>query len=95
MNTAQINALERLCVVAQGDTGQSCRVARFLLAWHNAEDNGGWDPCDLWNVDTEIAEDMLTVLRLAYERLYPGDLGFEKEIKAIWRLWRQPENQRD
>ena len=27
------------------------RVANFLLAWHNAEENGGWDLVDLWNVD--------------------------------------------
>jgi hypothetical protein len=48
--------------VAQGDTDQSRRVANFLLAWHNGEENGGWDPIDLWNVD---------------EGSYPGDLGFD------------------
>jgi hypothetical protein len=43
----------------------------------------------LWGVDTAVAEDMLTVLKLAKEsHRYPGDLGFEPEIKAIWRLWR-------
>ena len=31
------------------DTGQARRVASFLLAWHNAEENGGWDPTDLWS----------------------------------------------
>ena len=45
--------------IAKRDTGQSRRVANFLLAWHNAEENGGWDPTDLWGVDTAIAEDML------------------------------------
>jgi hypothetical protein len=39
-------ALERLLRIARGDTGQSRRVANFLLAWHNAEENGGWDPVD-------------------------------------------------
>jgi hypothetical protein len=37
------NALERLLRIARQDTGQARRVANFLLAWHNAEENGGWD----------------------------------------------------
>jgi hypothetical protein len=48
--------------LARQDTGQARRVANFLLAWHNAEENGGWDPVDLWNVDAAIADDMLTVI---------------------------------
>ena len=87
--TAALEALGRLCQIAKRDTGQSRRVANFLLAWHNAEENGGWDPTDLWGVDTAIAEDMLAVLKLAKDsHRYPGDLGFEPEIKTIWRLWR-------
>ena len=87
--TAALEALARLCAIARRDTGQSRRVANFLLAWHNAEENGGWDPTDFWNVDTAVAEDILTVLKLANDsRRYPGDLGFEPEISAIWRLWR-------
>jgi hypothetical protein len=66
--TAPLAAL----AIIRRDTGQSRRVANFLLAWHNAEENGGWDPTDLWNVDTAVA----------------GDLGFEPAIKAIWVLWR-------
>jgi hypothetical protein len=45
--TAQ-RALGRLISIASRDTGQSRRLANFLLAWHNAEENGGWDPVDLW-----------------------------------------------
>ena len=91
IETAPLEALGRLCAIARRDTGQSRRVANFLLAWHNAEENGGWDPTDLWNVDTVVAEDLRTVLKLASEsRWYPGDLGFEPEIKAIWQLWRGP-----
>ena len=87
--TAALEALGRLCQIAKRDTGQSRRVANFLLAWHNADDNGGWDPTELWGVDRAIAEDILAVLKLANDSLrYPGDLGFEPEIKAIWRLWR-------
>lgn len=40
-------ALGRLLHTAAGNTGQSRKVADFLLAWHNAEENGGWDPVDL------------------------------------------------
>ena len=82
-------ALGRLCALALRDTGQARRVANFLLAWHNAEENGGWDPTDLWQVDTAVAEDMLAGLSLARESgKYPGDLGFQLEIEAIWRRWR-------
>ena len=71
------------------DTGQSARAADFLLAWHNAEENGGWNPVDLWNVDQTLADDMLSVLRLLnVEHKYPGDLGFDREIEAVWRHWR-------
>lgn len=41
-NQAQLEALERLLEVAQRDTGEGRKVADFLLAWHNAEENGGW-----------------------------------------------------
>jgi hypothetical protein len=88
---AALEALGRLLQVARRDTGQARRVADFLLAWHNAQDNGGWDPIDLWNVDRTIADDMLTVLQLIREsHRYPGDLGFGEEINAVWRLWRSP-----
>src|SRR5207302_11436870 len=75
--------------VRRDDSGQARRVAGFLLAWQNSEENGGWDPTDLWNVDAAIAEDMLTALRfLRTENRYPGDLGFQKEIDRIWEIWR-------
>ena len=46
-------------------------------------------PCLRWNVDAAIADDMLTVLRfLRNSHCYPGDLGFEKEIEAVWKAWR-------
>ena len=96
IDTAQLEALGRLCEVAKRDTGQSRRVANFLLAWHNAPENGGWDPVDLWNLDTDLAQDVLTVLTLALQSgKYPGDLGFEPEMQAIWLLWRGPTAQAD
>ncbi len=86
---AWLQSVARLMRISMGSTGQCRRVADFLLAWHNAEENGGWDPTDLWNVDATIADDILTALRLLYvENRYPGDLGFQKEIAQIWELWR-------
>src|SRR5205807_1782482 len=69
------------------------RVADFLLAWHNAGENGGWDPSDLWAVDTAIADDMMTVLGLIHGGpvgKYPNDWGYRQEIEAIWDEWRRP-----
>ena len=69
---AGLEALARLIEIAQRDTGQSRRVADFLLAWHNAAENGGWDITDLWNVDQSIGDDMFTVLHLIRaEQRYP------------------------
>jgi len=82
-------ALGRLLRIARQDTGQARRVANFLLAWHNAEENGGWDPVDTWNVDAAIADDMVTVVRLIREsHRYPDGLGFSEEIASVWRVWR-------
>jgi hypothetical protein len=97
MNAAAItDAIARLMSIAQRDTGQSRRVADFLLAWHNAEANGKWDPTDMWAVDEQIANDMMTVLA-AIRRMhgaYPRELGFEREIKRVWALWRPDQAKR-
>jgi hypothetical protein len=86
-----LEALGRLLTVAQGSSGQSAKVATFLLAWHNAEENGCWSPVDLWQLDTVICDDVLLVLRLvAQEHRYPDDLGFGLEIANVWHLWRGP-----
>ena len=83
--------IARLIGIALGDTGQSRLVANFLLAWHNASENGGWDPTELWGVDQQISLDMLKVLHLVrLTHRYPADLGFEKEIGQVWNLWRGP-----
>jgi hypothetical protein len=89
-NWTELDALGRLLQIARRDTGQSRRVANFLLAWLNAEENGGWDPADLWSVDAGIADDMVSVISLIRHSggKYPNDLGFEREISAVWRRWR-------
>jgi hypothetical protein len=53
------------------------------------QENSGWDPVDLWAVDVDIANDMLSVLQFICEsHCYPPELGCRKEIEAIWEAWR-------
>jgi hypothetical protein len=82
-------ALERLLEIAQHDTGQSRRVANFLLAWWNATECGGFDLTDLWGVDTAIAQDMLTIFALLPRcGHYPDTLGYGKQFEALVHAWR-------
>ena len=82
-------ALERLIAIAHNDTGQSRKVANFLLAWWNADACGGFDLTDVWGVDASIAEDMLAVFALLTEcRQYPDSLGYSQQFEAIMRAWR-------
>lgn len=80
-------AVDRLFEIARHDTGQSRRVANFLLAWSNAWRDGGFDLTDLWNVDIEIANDMVTVFTMvAQTRSYPNSLGYDfSELVTLWR----------
>jgi len=85
------DALTRLINIAKRDTGQSKRVADFLLSWWNATSCGGFDLTDLWGVDAEIADDMLVVIGLIRQtRAYPDTLGTEihGQFKALVALWR-------
>lgn len=88
----ELDALKRLVAIAKKDTGQSCRVANFLLAWWNAASCGGFDPTELWTVDDEIAHDMLTVLRmLKRTRNYPDTFYqgiFKTDFQGLVRRWR-------
>jgi hypothetical protein len=89
--SGDLDAVHRLLRIAQSDTGQSCRVANFLLAWWNAPRNGGFDLTDLWNVDTAIAEDMIRVFRLvAACRDYPDHYGLGEQFKGLVAEWRRP-----
>jgi hypothetical protein len=86
---AQEAALNRLIAIAQKDTGQSRSVADFLLAWWNAESCGGFDHADLWGLDEEIAQDMVTVFAyIARANKYPDALGYGTEFQSIERGWR-------
>lgn len=82
-------ALMRLIMIAMRDTGQSGRVASFLLAWWNAPMQGGFDLTDLWSVDKEIADDMMLVLGYIRRcRHYPDALGHKPAFQRIIVAWR-------
>ena len=82
-------ALERLIDIARRDTGQSRKAANFLLAWWNAQECGGFDLTDLWNVDRSIAQDMLTIFGLLiHSMIYPDTLGYGSDFNALIRAWR-------
>lgn len=49
--------IEHLLAIARGDTGQSRRVADFLLAWWNAGSCGGFDFTTFWGMDDELCVD--------------------------------------
>lgn len=61
LSPAEGEALTRLISIAKRDTGQSRRVADFLLAWWNAGSCGAFDLTTIWGVDSEIAADMVTI----------------------------------
>lgn len=84
-------ALRRLLPIAQGDTGQSRRVACFLLGCYNGP-RFPFDLTELRGLDFAIYEDCLRVLRMDYAPLkeihnYFTDGGklFE-QLAQDWRL---------
>jgi hypothetical protein len=82
-------ALDRLVAIAESDTGQSRRVANFLLAWWNAGSCGGFDFSDLWMVDSAIADDIQTVIRLiATSHEYSTAFGLKPQFERLVADWR-------
>ncbi len=82
-------ALQKLIDIANNDTGQSRRVANFILAWWNAEVHGGFDLTDLADLDPEICEDIVTVFTyIAREEALSYPDACKPEIVEIIRRWR-------
>lgn len=82
-------ALIRLLDIAVRDTGQSRRVADFLLAWWNAGICGGFDITAAWSLDDSIAEDVIAVFGLAVRsNSYPDTLGYGEKFKRAVNAWR-------
>ncbi|MBS3912774.1 MAG: hypothetical protein KGZ70_13405 [Hydrogenophaga sp.] len=89
-------ALHRLFTVAQGDTGQSRRVAAFLLGCYNG-DRFPFDLTDFRSLDFELFDDCMAVLAMDAQprqevHLYfeNGGQRFEEMAKrhAIPDIWR-------
>lgn len=89
--TDELGALRRLIQIAKADTGQSRRVADFLLAWWNAGNCGAFDLTNLWALDRAIVDDMQAVFGLI-GRVggYPDKIheSFNADFRAIVRAWR-------
>lgn len=83
-------ALIRLIEIGCSDTGQSRKVANFLLAWWNAETCGGFDLTDMWAVDNTIRDDMIAVMKFISNRhgSYPDKIGLKEHFHDILRQWR-------
>jgi hypothetical protein len=78
------NSLQRLVKVAKSKTPQSRPVANFLLAWWDAKKYGGFDFVDLWDLDKDLVDDIINVLRIiSIERSYPSALGHEEDFLVI------------
>ena len=90
LSTHQKAAMERLIKIAQTNTGQGGMTAEFLLSWWNARNFGGFDLTRLWEVDPEIAADMVTVFNIVAKcrRVFPDDLGYDEEFRRIVHTWR-------
>lgn len=83
--------LERLMTHAQRDSGQSRRVAGFLLAWWNSGSCGAFELTTSGSLATAIVADMTIVFGLIGRiHRYPDSLGCEAEPMAIVRA-RRPE----
>ena len=89
IETAPLEALGRVVPDSETRHGPVAARREFLAGVAQRRGELRVGPDRVVGVDTAVAEDMLAVLKLAKEsHRYPGDLGFEPEIKAICRLWR-------
>lgn len=85
---ATICAIERLISAARVPSAQGERVARFLLAWWNSDEWGGFPPLDLRSVDTALSDAMLAVLaNLATHGGYPDTYGYGEELSELCTQW--------
>lgn len=88
------DAFARLVRIASASGPDARRAADFLLAWHNAEDHGGWNPRDLWLLDKRTAQDILDVLKsIRKSSPFLEQPGLTREIALLTRIWRAPRPQ--
>lgn len=61
MDAATRQALDRVLALAGSDTGQARIARRFILAWWNPADLGGFDLTDLFVCDRAVAADLARI----------------------------------
>lgn len=85
-----IDAIDRLFTKAMWDTGQARKVAQFLMSWGNEPVHGGFDFAHIRSLDSEIADDMWTLMEYLFASgfKYPIDIGYEERFVALVRLYR-------
>lgn len=84
-------ALTRLIDVARSDTGQSAKVANFLLAWWTADEDCSFRVSDIFGLDRQLGTDIATII--GFIANYPGavyaDIFGERDAMAdLIALWR-------
>jgi hypothetical protein len=87
-NQLERKALENLIKHAKRNSGQAFRVADFLLCWWNAQSQGKFDFTEVWALDGDILEDVITVFVGFASRkgLYADQMGYERDFIEIIRL---------
>ncbi len=84
-------ALDRLFHVAKSDSGQSARVANFLLAWWDGNTWGHFPIADLFGLDQKVAADVATVFTYIAEypdAVYADSFGYRQSMVDLIDLWR-------
>jgi phenylpropionate dioxygenase-like ring-hydroxylating dioxygenase large terminal subunit len=85
------SALDRLIVMARGDSGGSVRCADFLLAWWNGDEMGHFPIVHLTSVDRELAEDMMTCMAYLVQNglHYAHHWDRRADIESLIDTWRR------
>lgn len=85
---AERDALARCFERARGSSGGEARVRRFLFAWWNAPELGGFDFSDLWGLSHVWRADVLTVIGMIArgpDGWYADKYGHGKDMEALWK----------
>lgn len=84
-----VAALKRLLPIAESDTGQSRRIARFLLGLYNGT-RFPFDLTELRCIDFDLFEDCLAVLHMDHQperELHRYFEGGGERFEALARHW--------
>ena len=92
LTIAEHQALDRLLQEAAGTGPAQRAAASLLLAWHDAQRYGGFDPRVVAGLPRSVFEDILCVVRLiARCRCHPGAAGYGGKIDSLAATLQLPE----